>query len=179
MTDNTTARQAGLTREQIRDVFLSSGFTIKEGQTDLKPYVYEAVERLLSLAAHSEDARNGEGVALTAKQRAAISYAILAINSKPGWVGWQVEELRALLDAPAAPAPTKLDADLLATIHDAAKTRAEGAITQDGRTVFINYGDNEQSLIETVDVDCPHCGGSGHKDDVRAAPAPAAQADKE
>ena len=31
-----------LTKEQIREVFLASGFTVKEGQTDLTPYVYAA-----------------------------------------------------------------------------------------------------------------------------------------
>lgn len=33
-------------RDAIRQVFLARGFTIKEGQTDLKPYVYEAAEAL-------------------------------------------------------------------------------------------------------------------------------------
>lgn len=31
----------------IRRVFMAHGFTIKDGQTDLKPYVYEAAEALL------------------------------------------------------------------------------------------------------------------------------------
>lgn len=34
-------------RDAIRRVFMAHGFTIKEGQTDLKPYVYEAAEALL------------------------------------------------------------------------------------------------------------------------------------
>lgn len=34
--------------DTIREVFLAHGFTIKAGQTDLKPYVYEAVHALLS-----------------------------------------------------------------------------------------------------------------------------------
>ncbi|MCA3186564.1 MAG: hypothetical protein INH13_23665, partial [Cupriavidus sp.] len=71
-------------------------------------------------------------------------------------------------------APTKLDAGMLATIREAANSRAEGAITQDGRAVFINYGDGERQMTEAADMACPHCGGSGHKDDV---PAPAAQAE--
>lgn len=37
-------------RETIRAVFLRNGFTIKEGQTDLKPYVYDAAHELLSIA---------------------------------------------------------------------------------------------------------------------------------
>lgn len=43
--------------------------------------------------------------ALTVKQRAAVNYAILAINSKPGWAGGQTDELRALLAA--APQPSQ------------------------------------------------------------------------
>lgn len=34
-------------RDAIRRIFMAHGFTIKEGQTDLKPYVYEAAESLL------------------------------------------------------------------------------------------------------------------------------------
>ena len=39
-----------LDRETIRAVFMRNGFTIKEGQTDLKPYVYAAAEELLQVA---------------------------------------------------------------------------------------------------------------------------------
>jgi hypothetical protein len=35
------------TKDKIRHIFLNKGFTIKEGQPDLKPYVYEAAEALL------------------------------------------------------------------------------------------------------------------------------------
>lgn len=38
---------APLTRDQIREVFMAHGFTIKEGQTDLKQYVYDAAYALL------------------------------------------------------------------------------------------------------------------------------------
>ena len=47
-----------LTDEQIRAVFLSNGFTVKEGQTDLKPYVFQAARALLALAA--QPAQEGE-----------------------------------------------------------------------------------------------------------------------
>lgn len=42
---------------KIRDICLRSGFTIKEGETDLKPYVFEAGEKLI---------RAGQAMALTA-----------------------------------------------------------------------------------------------------------------
>ena len=35
-----------MNKDKIRDIFLAAGFTIKEGQTDLKPYVYAAAEAL-------------------------------------------------------------------------------------------------------------------------------------
>ena len=38
-----------VTDDQIRAVFLANGFTVKEGQTDLKPYVFEAARALLAL----------------------------------------------------------------------------------------------------------------------------------
>ena len=41
---------AGDDRETIRAVFLRNGFTIKEGQADLKPYVYAAADELMSIA---------------------------------------------------------------------------------------------------------------------------------
>jgi hypothetical protein len=37
-----------MSKEQIREIFLRNGFTIKEGQTDLKDYVYQAANELLA-----------------------------------------------------------------------------------------------------------------------------------
>lgn len=39
-----------ITKDQIREVFLRNGFEIKEGFTDLKPYVYAAAFELLTLS---------------------------------------------------------------------------------------------------------------------------------
>lgn len=44
-----------ITNDDIREIFLAAGFTIKEGQTDLKPYVFNAARMLLALKA-SRDA---------------------------------------------------------------------------------------------------------------------------
>ena len=38
-----------LTDKEIRDIFLFYGFTIKDGQTDLKPYVYAAARELIDV----------------------------------------------------------------------------------------------------------------------------------
>lgn len=43
--------QQPISRDTIRAVFLRNGFTVKEGQADLKPYVYAAAEELLRLNA--------------------------------------------------------------------------------------------------------------------------------
>ena len=41
---------------QIKAVFLANGFTIKEGMTDLKPYVYQAARALLVTAGQAQSA---------------------------------------------------------------------------------------------------------------------------
>jgi hypothetical protein len=45
------AERQPISRDTIRAVFLRNGFTVKEGQVDLKPYVYAAAEELLRLNA--------------------------------------------------------------------------------------------------------------------------------
>lgn len=51
-----------VTDADIRKIFIAAGFTIKEGQADLKPYVYTAAHALLDRAAvqGSEDKRDAE-----------------------------------------------------------------------------------------------------------------------
>ena len=39
-----------LSKDQIREILLANGFTIKSGETDLKPYVYAAARALLDAA---------------------------------------------------------------------------------------------------------------------------------
>lgn len=43
-----------LTDKEIKEVFLANGFTVKEGQTDLKPYVYAAAKALLRAEADKQ-----------------------------------------------------------------------------------------------------------------------------
>jgi hypothetical protein len=40
-------------RNQIREIFMANGFTIKEGQEDLKEYVYSAAIELINFVANS------------------------------------------------------------------------------------------------------------------------------
>lgn len=44
------ATQAGVTDSMIREAFLANGFTIKDGHSDLKPYVYAAARAILALS---------------------------------------------------------------------------------------------------------------------------------
>lgn len=46
-----SAAMPPVSKDLIRTTFLAHGFTVKEGQTDLKPYVYEAAYALLNAAA--------------------------------------------------------------------------------------------------------------------------------
>ena len=63
---NSSPVSAGDDRETIRAVFLRNGFTIKEGQADLKPYVYAAADELMSIARAALSApSHGGGVAHT------------------------------------------------------------------------------------------------------------------
>lgn len=57
-----TERKGPLSKDQIREVFLAHGFTVKEGQTDLKPYVYDAAYALIALMQPATE-RKGEPVA--------------------------------------------------------------------------------------------------------------------
>ncbi len=58
-TTTTTAQAAesvpALDRDRIREIFMAHGFTVKEGQTDLKQYVYDAAEALLRAARAQAD----------------------------------------------------------------------------------------------------------------------------
>jgi len=122
----------------------------------------KALEPVAWLAEHEDDSKDFVNFyEAVARQEAEESGAVrvLPLYALPG----------------KAPERKKLDDDLLATIREAAKTRAEGAITQDGRAVFINYGDSEQQMLDAAEMDCPHCGGSGHKDDASPGKADAEQ----
>ncbi|MGV2866361.1 hypothetical protein [Achromobacter sp. AGC39] len=84
--------------DTIRAVFLAHGFTIKDGQTDLKPYVYEAAHALLSTlraqltderAEHVEtlrrmraDYKPSDGP-MSALKAAALDAALSALASAP------------------------------------------------------------------------------------------------
>ena len=59
-----TERKGPLSKDQIREVFLAHGFTVKDGQTDLKTYVYDAAYALIALVQQPTE-RKGEPVVPT------------------------------------------------------------------------------------------------------------------
>lgn len=74
--------------------------------------------------------------------------------------------------AQSAPTKYKLSQEERDALQKAAETRAHFAEMADGKIMFINYGDGPQDYS---DLDCPHCGGSGHKGDIAPSAGPAAQ----
>lgn len=52
-----------ISKDDVRNVFISSGFKIKEGQEDLAPYVYEAAFNLIMLINNRDRAAFVERVA--------------------------------------------------------------------------------------------------------------------
>lgn len=92
-----------LSKDQIREVFLSHGFTIKEGQTDLKPYVYDAADALLKLAYAALAAQPVEGGEV-ADYKALYEDAMRASN-EAGFVGLDAAAtIRALSELTTPPA---------------------------------------------------------------------------
>lgn len=77
------------TDADIRAVFLAHGFTVKEGQTDLKPYVYAAARALLSryAAPQASEAQDLE---------AALGAALCRANSAEAMWHKYRDELKAL-----------------------------------------------------------------------------------
>ena len=49
-----------MTSDQIRNILLSHGYTIKPGHDDLMPYVYEAAEALIAAELRRLHAENAE-----------------------------------------------------------------------------------------------------------------------
>ncbi|MBY4730780.1 hypothetical protein K6V90_09570 [Cupriavidus pauculus] len=114
MTDH-NARQAGLTVAERTTIQAAKRLADSMGNT----WLSSDLETIL--AAHSADARNGEGVSLTDEQRDAIRHAVVILDHRenfgpnsPSRIASRV--LTALLAAPAAPAPK--DAEILQIIDE-------------------------------------------------------------
>lgn len=84
------SKPSTVTRDQIRDVFMRNGFTVKEGQTDLKPYVYAAAQELLALVDTRQSAHVSVPVGLLERIQHLLDNYVTHINQEE-------EELRALL----------------------------------------------------------------------------------
>jgi hypothetical protein len=142
---------ARLTKDEIRAVFLANGFTVKEGRTDLKPYVYAAAEALLSRSNQPAPTATPEQVAQGADEHALFEAWYIASQAEnagrtlredeveiflqrrddsagtyivcnPQWTGWQA---RAALSQPSEAAPLTLT-DNMALAAEKEVMRATG-----------------------------------------------------
>lgn len=112
-------------RETIRAVFLRNGFTVKEGQTDLKPYVYAAAEELLSIARASWLRTQAAGVPDDAMVAvASAAYEREALAGATHEQAWHVALSEAIAAAPAQPAPRNEQAGEVQRLREALE-RAE------------------------------------------------------
>ena len=94
-------------RAVIREVFMRNGFTIREGQSDLKPYVYAAAEELLQLAAPVQQVSVPD-VSSMARILADRNADACNVNREDNWAIYgqdYIDDVTAMLAAaPAAPA---------------------------------------------------------------------------
>ena len=79
-----------LDRERIREIFMGHGFTVKEGQTDLKQYVYDAADALLRAARAPADS-----VLEEAAQQPRLTVRITAFPESNGKQNWTALLVRA------------------------------------------------------------------------------------
>lgn len=81
------------------------------------------------------------------------------------------EKFKAIASPVAQPQRKKfeLTPEMKAAIEEANKTGALHALLPNGDVMFINRGEKPE---DTADLDCPYCGGSGHKDDVKPVAQP-------
>lgn len=149
MTDH-NARQAGL-EKAVHAKLLELIEKQSEGEWDAEMIASDARhftnELLPILAAHSADARNVDGVALTDEQRDAIRHAIVILDHRenfgpnsPSRIASRV--LTAILAAPAAPAPK--DAEILQVIdeRDAYHEMADDLAAQIAAITDVDIGEH-------------------------------------
>lgn len=129
---------------QIKAVFLANGFTIKEGLTDLKPYVYQAARALLATGGQAQAV---ERIAIDMKQTAELldlfggeptEFTVMQCNgpSGPGLYAYVTEypedgaSYLGKTDCDAQPAPQAQAVKLLAADHSGMKVDYRGLFSQ-------------------------------------------------
>ena len=65
---------AKLTKSQIREIFLANGFTVKEGEKDLRQYVYDAANALLKAQASTQTRSLQDAKNLPEEERRILKY---------------------------------------------------------------------------------------------------------
>ncbi len=147
------SKPSTVTRDQIRDVFMRNGFTIKEGQTDLKPYVYAAAEELLSIARASWQRTQSAAVPECVER---IRTLLPRFEAGVNWTGEDAAELaEAAYDAAELLTTKPAPAQDVAGLVEAAK-KADDALSalvrndQPLETLARKYGSDWSSAIDKV-----------------------------
>ena len=72
-----------LDRDRIREIFMAHGFTVKEGQTDLKQYVYDAADALLRAARDPADSVQEDAARYRwLRERSSTMFVNISINGE-------------------------------------------------------------------------------------------------
>jgi len=86
-----------LTDERIREIYLSCGFTVKPGQTDLKPYVFESARAI-----------EAEAIAPLLQRIAELEQANEAFANRQEWRNELMVEMEQRLSAAPVAQPTNM-----------------------------------------------------------------------
>lgn len=103
-----------LSKDRVREIFMAHGFTVKDGQTDLKPYVYAAAEALVEAAVRAE--REGAEPVLY-QYRFQGMYGDVWRTSPVEWNGLKPVETRALYTHPPQASATVPEGMVLVPIE--------------------------------------------------------------
>ncbi len=170
---------AELPKDVIRAVFIENGFTIKEGQSDLKQYVYDAAQALLR-AAHGQAPALAENGHLTQAGHDLLMEATLAgatLVSKGRLVG---DTAQAAPAAGAVAGPSQKPEDFEVTLYPPMPTSGfrigmpKGVKVLHKPTGLFATSEDERSQHRNRDVALDKLQAM-----LDAAPTPAAQADSQ
>lgn len=169
------AASASIDTKEFREL-LSNWFTAQEMQADYAdaPLIAHIDQHVAAAVAYWKEKADGykemwEGLRAVPSPMSAVPGGITGDVSDPVLLWAEIHRLRAEAKGP----------DGFATWRDAAvaervrrvKAESAGAPVSEAeqaldRIAFHNYGEQPE---DTAHLDCPHCGGGGHKDDVRPA----------
>ena len=159
---------APMSRDQIREVFMAHGFTVKEGQTDLKQYVYDAAYALLELV----EAPPAEQQGITPETGNSVPAQGAAITSESGAVYAELPEPTASIgidDAWHEPAMRDFADRTHALRMQAAPKAAQYEMDKEASNVRLDIDSNSTKPEQQRDMACSlevgqHMGNGKHQE---------------